>query len=150
MLFRSRAAEIDLHIPALIPDDYLPDVHERLVLYKRIASSKDKDELRELQVEMIDRFGLLPDAVKNLFRITKLKQQASKLGIKRIDLGDSGGSISFDEQPDINPAAIIELIQMHSSIYRLEGQHKLRINRDMDTVDLRVQESQKLLDKLKN
>ena len=96
----TRAAEIDLHIPALIPDDYLPDVHERLVLYKRIASSKDKDELRELQVEMIDRFGLLPDAVKNLFRITKLKQQASKLGIKRIDLGDSGGSISFDEQPD--------------------------------------------------
>lgn len=144
-----KTTEIDLHIPALIPDDYLPDVHERLVLYKRIASTRDKEELRELKVEMIDRFGLLPDAVKNLFAITEVKQQATVLGIKRIDMGDSGGSITFGEQPDINPAMIIELIQMHSSIYRLEGQHKLRISREMDTADARFQEIQKLMEKLK-
>ncbi len=145
-----KTAEIDLHMPALIPDDYLPDVHERLVLYKRIASSKDKDELRELKVEMIDRFGLLPAAVNNLFRITELKQQATRLGIKRIDLGDSGGSITFGEKPDINPAAIIELIQMRSSIYTLEGQHKLRISRELDTAEARIEESQRVMEKLKN
>jgi len=145
-----KSTEIELHIPALIPDDYLPDVHERLVLYKRIASTKDKAELRELKVEMIDRFGLLPDAVKNLFRITELKQKATLLGIKRIDLGDSSGSIKFGDQPNINPAMIIELIQMHSSIYKLEGQHKLRISRDMESADSRIEETQKLLEKLKN
>ena len=65
-------AEVELHIPALIPDDYLADVHARLTLYKRIASARDTDALRELQVEMIDRFGLLPDSVKNLFAAAAL------------------------------------------------------------------------------
>jgi len=76
--------EIDLGIPALLPDDYLPDVHTRLIQYKRIASASDKTELRELQVEMIDRFGLLPDPTKNLFRITELKLGATPLGIKKL------------------------------------------------------------------
>ncbi|MFO7604617.1 MAG: transcription-repair coupling factor [Gammaproteobacteria bacterium] len=145
-----KTTEIELHIPALIPDDYLPDVHERLVLYKRIASSKDKEALRELKVEMIDRFGLLPEPVKNLFQITQLKQQATQLGIKRIDMSDNGGGIIFGEQPDINPAAIIELIQRHASIYKLDGQHKLRVSRDMDTAEARFQEVQTLLDRLGN
>ncbi|MGD8430297.1 MAG: transcription-repair coupling factor, partial [Ectothiorhodospiraceae bacterium] len=65
-------AEVDLRIPALLPEDYLPDVHSRLVLYKRIANASDRDQLRELQVEMIDRFGLLPEPAKNLFRLTEL------------------------------------------------------------------------------
>ena len=71
-------AEIVLHMPALIPDDYLPDVHERLTLYKRIASADDKAALRELQVEMIDRFGLLPTQVKNLFATAALKLRATR------------------------------------------------------------------------
>ena len=72
--------EVDLHLPALLPDDYLPDVHLRLVLYKRIAAAANSDDLRELQVEMIDRFGLLPPPAKNLFRIAELKLAAKRTG----------------------------------------------------------------------
>ena len=74
-------AEVELHIPALIPDDYLPDVHTRLTLYKRIASATNTEALRELQVEMIDRFGLLPDQVKHLYAVAELKLAATALGI---------------------------------------------------------------------
>lgn len=71
----SGGPEVNLRIPALIPEDYLPDVFTRLTLYKRIAGSKNKDQLKELQVEMIDRFGLLPEPVKNLFQVTELRQR---------------------------------------------------------------------------
>ncbi|KAG0741362.1 hypothetical protein G6F24_016733 [Rhizopus arrhizus] len=87
-----RGAEVELHVPALIPEDYLPDVHTRLTLYKRISSARDSDALRELQVEMIDRFGLLPDAAKHLFAIAELKLKAT-LGIRKLDLGENGGRI---------------------------------------------------------
>ncbi len=89
------STEIKLHLPALIPDDYLPDVQMRLVLYKRISNAKTRDALRALQVEMIDRFGLLPEPVKNLFRVTDIKLLACDLGINRIDLGPRGGKIDF-------------------------------------------------------
>ena len=79
--------EVELHVPALLPDDYLPDVHLRLVLYKRIAAAANVEELRELQVEMIDRFGLLPPPAKNLFRIAELKLAARALGLRKIDIG---------------------------------------------------------------
>src|SRR4029078_3509641 len=95
----SRGAEVELNIPALIPDDYLPDVHTRLTLYKRISSAKDVDALRELQVEMIDRFGLLPEPVKHLFAVTAIKLGAKALGVRKLDLGDKGGRIVFRPQP---------------------------------------------------
>ena len=119
--------EIDLHLPALIPDDYLPDVHTRLIQYKRIASARDDDELRELQVEMIDRFGLLPEPLKHLFGVTGLKLLATPLGVRRIDVGDQQGSIQFDQQPDVDPAAVIRLIQTQPERFSLQGPHKLRI-----------------------
>ena len=78
--------EVKLHVPALIPDDYLPDISTRLVLYKRIAQARDAAQLRDIQVEMIDRFGLLPDAVKNLFTCALLKISAQQLGISEIDM----------------------------------------------------------------
>ncbi|MGX8249391.1 TRCF domain-containing protein, partial [Escherichia coli] len=87
--------EINLRVPALIPEDYLPDVHARLILYKRIANASDEDGLKELQVEMIDRFGLLPEPTKNLMRLTLLKLQADKLGITKVDAGPQGGRIEF-------------------------------------------------------
>ncbi|NEK92127.1 MAG: hypothetical protein G3W63_21835, partial [Xanthomonas euvesicatoria] len=80
-----RGTEVELHVAALIPEDYLPDVHTRLTLYKRISSARDADALRELQVEMIDRFGLLPDPVKHLFAIAELKLQANALGVRKLD-----------------------------------------------------------------
>ena len=141
-------AEIDLHAPALIPEDYLPDIHERLIIYKRIANAADKDALRELQVEMIDRFGLLPEALKNLFSITELKLRATRLGIKKIDLGESGGRILFVEQPDIDPMTIIKLIQGQPDRYKLDGSDKLRIIRELPDMQTRLNAANRLLDRL--
>jgi transcription-repair coupling factor (superfamily II helicase) len=116
-----RGAEVELHVPALIPEDYLPDVHTRLTLYKRISSARDSDALRELQVEMIDRFGLLPDAAKHLFAIAELKLKANTLGIRKLDLGENGGRIVFESKPNIDPMAVIQLIQKQPNLYAMEG-----------------------------
>ncbi|MFZ0788389.1 MAG: transcription-repair coupling factor, partial [Chromatiaceae bacterium] len=124
-------AEIDLGVPALLPSDYLPDVHTRLVMYKRIASARDRDELREIQVEMIDRFGLLPDPAKNLLEITELKLRVQPYGIKKIEAGPSGGRILFGAAPNIDPTRLIQLIQSRPKEYKLDGGDKLRFFRDM-------------------
>ncbi|HBN53492.1 MAG TPA: transcription-repair coupling factor [Stenotrophomonas sp.] len=123
----ARGAEVELHVPALIPEDYLPDVHTRLTLYKRISSARDGAALRELQVEMIDRFGLLPDAAKHLFAIAELKLQANALGIRKLELGENGGRIVFESKPDIDPMAVIQLIQKQPRLYQMDGPDKLRI-----------------------
>ncbi|MFI8718654.1 transcription-repair coupling factor [Stenotrophomonas sp. NPDC077464] len=122
-----RGAEVELHVPALIPDDYLPDVHTRLTLYKRISSARDSAELRELQVEMIDRFGLLPDAAKHLFAVAELKLQCNALGIRKLELGENGGRIVFEAQPRIDPMAVIQMIQKQPKLYTMDGPDKLRI-----------------------
>ncbi|GGA20357.1 transcription-repair coupling factor [Dyella nitratireducens] len=140
--------EVELHLPALIPDDYLPDVHARLTLYKRIASARDDERLRELQVEMIDRFGLLPDVVKNLFAVAGLKLMATPLGIRKLDLGASGGRITFRDKPDIDPMAIIRLVQNYPRVYKLDGQDKLKINLELPGVSERVRAAQDLLGRL--
>ncbi len=137
-------AEIDLHVPALIPNDYIPDVHERLIMYKRIASASDKNELKELQVEMIDRFGLLPTPVKTLHQVTELKLSAAKLGIKKIDYGEEGGRIIFDEQPDIDPMKIIKLIQNQSNTYKLDGNDKLRLLKPIIDIEFRIKALEEL------
>ena len=139
-------AEIDFGIPALLPDDYLPDVHTRLIQYKRIASAENYDELRELQVEMIDRFGLLPEQAKNLFRITEQKLKATPLGITKIEMGDSSGRVQFTAEPNIDPMKIISLIQTQSKTYKMDGQDKLRIVQDMPDGESRFAASEILLD----
>jgi transcription-repair coupling factor (superfamily II helicase) len=138
-------AEIDLHIPALIPADYLPDVHTRLVMYKRIANATNEEELRELQVEMIDRFGLLPESTKNLFQVTALKLQARPLGIRKIEAGPTGGRIIFGKEPNVDPRTIIQLIQTQSHIYKLDGQDKLRFTAPMPDNATRVETVGKIL-----
>jgi transcription-repair coupling factor (superfamily II helicase) len=130
-------AEVDLGVPALIPDDYLPDVHSRLQLYKRIANAATVEELDELQVEMIDRFGLLPQQCKNLFLITELKLKATPLGITRIELGAQGGRISFVPEPNIDPMKIISLIQTRPQVYKLDGQERMKISRELADPDSR-------------
>lgn len=132
-------AEINLHIPALIPDDYLPDVHTRLIMYKRIASAKNDDGLRDLQEEMIDRFGMPPEALKNLFSITYLKLAASPLGVRKVDLGPQGGRVHFYEQTRIDPMQVIKLIQSEPQTYRLDGNNKLKISKEMPDADSRFQ-----------
>ena len=123
----ARGAEVELHVPALIPEDYLPDVHTRLTLYKRISSARDDEALRELQVEMIDRFGLLPDPVKHLFAIAELKLQAGALGIRKLELGEAGGRIVFEAKPKVDPMSVIRMIQQQPRLYAMEGPDKLRI-----------------------
>ena len=140
--------EIDLHLAALIPDDYMPDVHTRLILYKRIASAKDKAGLRELQVEMIDRFGLLPDAVKNLFAVTEIKLKAVPLGIAKIDAGPSSGRLVFGSEPNVDPGAIVSLIQTQAQHYKLEGSDRIRFEFDMQEDQQRFAVIHRLLDLL--
>ncbi|MDO9239526.1 MAG: helicase-related protein, partial [Methylicorpusculum sp.] len=118
--------EVDLQAPALIPEDYLPDIHSRLVLYKRIANAESDEDLRELQVEMIDRFGLLPEPAKTLFSVAELKQQASELGIKKIEANATGGRFVFSSEPKINTDQLIRLIQTQAQIYKFDGADKLR------------------------
>ncbi len=141
-------AEVDLKIPALLPDDYLPDVHTRLVMYKRIANAADSDALRELQVEMIDRFGLLPEAAKNLFAVTELKLKTEPLGIKKVEAGPSGGRLIFGPETKLNTEALIDLVQKDFKTYRLEGQEKLRFSMPLETPEERISTVDKLLTEL--
>ena len=123
----AHGAEVELHLPSLIPHDYLPDVHTRLTLYKRVSSARDTDELRDLQVEMIDRFGLLPDPARHLFAIAELKLAATALGIRKLELGENGGRIVFESKPDIDPMSVIQMIQKQPRLYAMDGPDKLRI-----------------------
>ena len=137
--------EVELHLPALIPDDYLPDVHARLTLYKRIASARSEDDLRDLQVEMIDRFGLLPQQTKQLFAVATLKLMATPMGIRKLDFGANGGRIVFRENPEIDPMTIIKLIQRLPRVYKLDGQDKLKITLDLPGATERIRSAQEIL-----
>ena len=142
-------AEIDLGLPALLPADYLPDVHTRLVTYKRIASAADADELRELQVEMIDRFGLLPEPTKNLFAITALKLRVQPYGIHKIEAGPQGGRILFGEQPKIDHMRLVKLIQTRPKEYRLDQANgALKFFRAMDDPAKRVAQVETIVGQL--
>jgi transcription-repair coupling factor (superfamily II helicase) len=144
----SHGTEVDLRLPALLPEDYLPDVHARLVLYKRIASARDDAALREIQVEMIDRFGLLPEPARNLFRVTELKLRAARLGVDRVEAGPGGGVLEFSEQPEVNPATIVRLVQQQPAVYRLEGQKKLRFRVETESAEARLEAVSRLIDTL--
>jgi transcription-repair coupling factor (superfamily II helicase) len=140
--------DIELHISALIPDDWLGDIHLRLTLYKRIASAADKAALRDLQVEMIDRFGLLPAQTKHLFQIAELRQKARAIGVRRIDFSATGGRIEFAEDTRANPAALLEMIQKYPFDYQLQGPLKLRLMFDEASVEERLRISNEILDRL--
>ena len=139
--------EVELHVPSLLPDDYLPDVHLRLVLYKRIAAA-NAEELNDLQVEMIDRFGLLPPPAKNLFRIAEIKQIASQLGLRKIDVGPGGGSITFENHTTVEPAVLIRYVQKHARTHWLEGGTRLRFTLPLEQPESRFLTVQELLESL--
>jgi transcription-repair coupling factor (superfamily II helicase) len=141
-------AEVDLQSPALIPDDYIPDVHSRLVIYKRIANAQSDEDLWSLQIELIDRFGLLPTQAKTLFAVTRLKLKSARLGVKRIEAGPEGGRLLFHPNPSVDPIQIISLIQQQGRMYRLDGPDKLRFVLKLDTSEQRVEFLEKLLDQL--
>ena len=141
-------ADINLRLSALIPEDYLPDVNNRLMLYKRISNADSDELLEELQVEMIDRFGLLPEPVKHLFAVSSLKLRAAALGIAKIDAGPTGGRLDFAGDTSVDPRRLIQLIQKEPKKYKLEGGDKLRFTETMAVPETRLKCVRQLLDTL--
>ncbi|MEI7144784.1 transcription-repair coupling factor [Pectobacterium brasiliense] len=131
--------DVELRLPALLPDDFIPDVNTRLSLYKRIASAKTTAELDELKVELIDRFGLLPDASRYLLQIAALRQQAQALGIRRIEGNEKGGFIEFSEQNRVDPSHLIGLLQRDPGTYRLDGPIRLKFMKDLSDRPQRIE-----------
>ena len=132
-------ADIELRVPALLPDDYLGDVNMRLSFYKRIAAAESKAELDELKVELIDRFGLLPDATKNLLQITELRLLVEPLNVVRIDAGTQGGFIEFSAKAQVNPDKFIQLIQKEPIVYRFDGPFKFKFMKDLSDNKVRLE-----------
>ncbi|MEY8198888.1 MAG: transcription-repair coupling factor [Colwellia sp.] len=133
----STQTEIELRVPALLPDDYIFDVSLRLSLYKRIASCKTKNELDDIQVELIDRFGLLPQPSKNLVQIAKIRLKAQTIGISRIEASATGGSIEFSNDTSVDPMLIIGLIQKSPAVYSMAGASKLKFVKANDDTQKR-------------
>jgi len=141
-------AVIDLHLPALFPPDYLANTHLRLVLYKRIAGAADRAELEDIQVETVDRFGSLPEAGKNLFRLAALRLQAQRLGIRKIEIGEGGGVIEFTDHPALDPDAVLQMIEREPQHYRLSGPAALAVTRDFSEPAARLAQVGEMLDGL--
>ncbi|OOG24523.1 transcription-repair coupling factor [Thioalkalivibrio denitrificans] len=137
--------EVDLGVPALLPDDYVPDVHTRLILYKRIASCESETALRELQVEMIDRFGLLPEQARNLVAVTELRLRLQPLGVRKLEAGPEGGRFTFQPNPNLDPARLIALIQSDPKKFRLDPEQRLRFHEPMDNLEARIQAVKRII-----
>jgi len=129
--------EINLHVPALLPARYCDDVHERLVLYKRLASAESVDELTVLQEELVDRFGPTPDQALALLACHRLRLQAKPLGVKKIDAGPERSTIHFVKRPPFDPGALILLVQRDGRI-RFAGPDRIRIERAAPTLADRI------------
>ncbi len=140
--------EIDLRISAIIPEDYIGDIHNRLIMYKRISNAKTRQQIHDLQIELIDRFGLLPQPVKNLLLITELKLKAAELGIQKISASAQQGKLDFNEKPSINPGVLISLIQVHAKRYQMEGPQRLKFTLDSTKAEDRIFEISSLLNQL--
>lgn len=130
--------DVNLRIPALIPDAYLPDVHTRLIIYKRLSSIEDVSGLEALQVEMIDRFGLLPPEVKYLFATAHIKLLANALGMNKVEASAKQISIEFSEKPSVDPLAIINLVQSKPGTYRLKGANQLKVDMELKSAQERI------------
>jgi len=131
-------AEINLHAPALLPESYCPDIHERLVLYKRLANCDTEAELKAMEEELIDRFGLLPEPARTLLEVHRLRIRIKPLGISRLEAGPECASVQFVPNPPIDPARLIRLIQTRRE-YKLAGQDRLRIERGGATLNERLE-----------
>lgn len=140
--------DTNLRVPVFIPDEYLPDAATRLVLYRRIACASDANALDGLQVEMIDRFGLLPQPVKNLFRQTLLRQQQIRLGISKLEAGHEGLRLEFDKDTRVDPFTLVQLMQREPQRYKLVGGTQLQVKTPLPTDDERFLAAEALLDTL--
>jgi transcription-repair coupling factor (superfamily II helicase) len=143
----SVATEVNLHAPALLPESYCGDVHERLVLYKRLANCSTEAELERLTEELVDRFGPLPDAARVLLECHKLRIQGAPLGVQKIDASAGGIVVQFVPQPPVDPKRVLSLVQS-SRIYRLPGPDRVRIEMKHEDMKQRSNEVRQFLKKL--
>jgi transcription-repair coupling factor (superfamily II helicase) len=139
--------EVNLHVPALLPEAYCGDVHERLVLYKRLANCSTEDELERLTEELVDRFGPLPDPARVLLECHKLRILGAPLGVQKIDAAPSGIVVQFIPEPPVEPKKILALVQS-SRIYRLPGPDRVRIEMKHEDLKQRSNEVRQFLKRL--
>ena len=144
----SHGTEVNLNVSALITEDYLPDINMRLVLYKRIANCENEIDLYDLQVEMIDRFGLLPEPTKVLFKLAELRQLAQKLGIRKIEAGNTDGRLCFRENTPVEPQTIIAMIQNEPQTFQIHRNDQLKFRADMGNTDMRFSAVSGILNQL--
>ena len=137
--------DINLHIPALIPDEYLPDVHTRLLFYKRLSSIKDNKGFDDLQIEMIDRFGLLPEPAKHLIRVTQIKLEAEALGIAKVDANAKRIMVEFSANPKTDPLSLVKMVQNQPHLYQLRGANQLLFHHEMPLAEDRIETANQLL-----
>lgn len=140
--------DVDLQVSALLPEDYIFDVQLRLSLYKRIANAENEECLNDLKAEIIDRFGLLPQASQNLFQQTNLKHTAKKLGIKKLIASHNCIKIELSDKPNINIENLIQLVQSKPALYRLEGSDKIRYSLVQNNESARFKAAEHLLAQL--
>ncbi|BFM06991.1 transcription-repair coupling factor [Halioxenophilus aromaticivorans] len=142
--------DINLRISALIPDDYLPDVNQRLLLYKRLANTTNEQEIFDLQVEIIDRFGSLPEPTKNLIRVTNLRLKAEQLGIGKIEANNEQIKIEFQKETSIDPMKIVNLVQKQPQRYALDGANKLKYRVEMSDAHAKLEQAEQLMQTLQS
>ena len=144
----SLTAEINLHMPALIPDEYLGDVHQRLLFYKRISNTDTQEKLDNIRMELIDRFGIPPQPVKQLFAVHQLRLKAEMLGITKIDINTNGGYIEFSQDTPVQAMSIINMMQKHPTFFRMEGGQRLKVMVMLEDFQKRIQFINDLLENL--
>lgn len=144
----SLTSEINLHLPALIPDDYLADVHQRLLFYKRISNIDRVEKLNDMRMEMIDRFGLLPQQAKNLFNVHQIRIQAEQLGIEKMDINAKGGILEFSPETPVEAMTIIKLMQSKPTMFRMDGGQRLRISAQLEEHPARIEFIENILQEL--
>ena len=135
----SLTAEINLHMPALIPDEYLGDVHQRLMFYKRISNTDTQEKLNNIRMELIDRFGVPPQPVKQLFAVHQLRLKAEQLGITKVDISSNGGHIEFSPDTPVQAMSIIQMMQKHPTFFRMDGGQRLKIMVMLEDYQKRIQ-----------
>lgn len=140
--------EINLHLSAFIPENYVPDVHSRLTIYKRLANCETSSQIQDLKAELVDRFGLLPEVTQQLFAIAQLKLRAISLGIQKIEIIGQYGYLHFVEKPHIDPKKIVALIQKQSKNYQLQGGTILRFRLQTEETNQRIRLVHQVLDAL--
>jgi len=148
-LYKPVRTEVDLDLPILFPDSYLPDVHARLLLYKRIANARTAEDLYDLQLETLDRFGLLPEAAKSVFAVSDIKLIATSLRIKKIQLGHKGGFVKFSEHTVLDPIYIVNLIESSEGRIKMQNAYTLDITASLALPQDKIRYAKNLLSLLR-